>query len=106
MQDVLLLGPIVFRDYSAPEKMAFGGEQMMSVHRLPGGSRVIDTLGPDDMDLHWHGRFFANDAYQTAMTLDAMRRTGQVLPLSFAGQSYLCIIKEFEAQIERLPQDI
>ncbi len=105
-QDVLILGPVAFTDFSTPSHMPFGGEQAMVVHKLPGGSRVIDTLGPDDMDISWHGRFWANDAYQTALLLDAMRRAGQVLPLSFAGQAYLCVIREFEAQIERLPQDI
>ncbi len=105
-QDVLLLGPVAFKDFSTPDRMAFGGEQMMAVHRLPGGSRVVDVLGPDDIDLHWHGRFFADDAYQTALLLDALRRAGQPLALSFAGQSYTVIIKEFMAEIERLPHDI
>lgn len=106
MQDVLILGPVIFNDFSTPDKMPFGGEQAMVVHKLPGGSRVIDTLGPDDMDISWHGRFWGNDAYQTALLLDTLRRAGQVLPLTFAGQAYTCVISEFHADIERLPVDI
>ncbi len=30
--DVLALGPIVFTNFSTPERMAFGGEQCMNVH--------------------------------------------------------------------------
>ncbi len=106
MNDILLLGPVAFTDYSAPQHMPFGGEQAMVVHKLPGGSRVIDVLGPNDMDLCWHGRFWGDGAYSTALLLDTMRRAGQVLPLSFAGQSYLCIIREFTAEIERLPVSV
>jgi len=35
----------------------FGGAQMMAIHKLIGGQRVIDTLGPDDENISWTGRF-------------------------------------------------
>ncbi len=106
MNDVLLLGPVAFVDYSTPSHVPFGGEQALVVHKLPGGSRVIDTLGPNDMDISWHGRFFGSDAYATALLLDSLRRAGQPLPLSFAGQAYTVVIQEFTADIERLPVDV
>jgi hypothetical protein len=104
--DFLMLGPIVFDQFSTPDRMGFGGEHTMAVHRLPGGRRVIDTLGPDDDDLVWHGRFFGANAYPTALAIDAFRRQGTVLPLAFAGQAYQVLIREFEAEIERLPQAV
>jgi hypothetical protein len=57
--DTLTLGGIVFDDFSTPHHMPLGGQQAMVVHRLPGGSRVIDTLGPDDDDYSWDGTFIA-----------------------------------------------
>jgi hypothetical protein len=47
MASVLTLGGIVFDDFSTPSAMGAGGKQAMVIHKLPGGSRVIDTLGLD-----------------------------------------------------------
>lgn len=101
--DVLTLGGIVFDDFSTPTAMPAGGNQAMVVHKLPGGSRVIDTLGPDDADIVWEGRFFGDDAYATALQLDAMRAAGQVVALSWAGQYRSVIISTFLYEIRRLP---
>ncbi len=101
--DVLILGPITFTNFSTPERMPFGGRQAMAVHKLLGGSRVIDTFGPDDMDIHWEGQFFGSDAYPTCLALDALRAAGNPLPLSFGGQGYSVVIGEFHADIRRLP---
>lgn len=104
--DVLMLGGIIFDDFSTPEHIPFGGRQAMAVHKLPGGSRVIDTLGPDDMDISWHGRFWGDNAMGVALQLDAMRAAGTPMPLSFGGQAWLVVISEFNARIERFPQDV
>jgi hypothetical protein len=101
--DTLLLGAVEFTDFSAPAEMPFGGRQAMAIHKLPGGKRVIDTLGPDDADYSWSGEFFSNDAYTKALTLDGMRRAGQPIPLIFGGQFYLVIISEFTPHIARYP---
>lgn len=101
--DVLSLGGIVFDDYSTPEVMMGGGNQAMVVHKLPGGARVIDTLGPDESDIVWRGFFFGNNAYNTVLALDAMRAAGQVLPLSWGGQFRSVIINTFLYRVRRMP---
>ncbi len=101
--DFMMLGPIVFDQFSTPERMGFGGDQIMAIHRLPGGARVIDTMGPDDQNLSWYGRLFGNSAYGQALALDALRRAGNPLPLVFAGQSYMVLIQTFRADIVRFP---
>jgi hypothetical protein len=101
--DVLILGPITFTNFSTPERMPFGGRQAMAVHKLLGGSRVINTFGPDDADIHWDGQFFGSDAYPKCLALDALRAAGNPLPLSFAGQGYSVVIGDFHADIRRLP---
>jgi hypothetical protein len=101
--DVLTLGGITFDDFSTPQKMMGGGRQAMVVHKLPGGARVIDTLGPDEADIRWSGQFFGDNAYTTALALDAMRAEGQVLQLTWGGQFRSVIINNFIYEVKRLP---
>lgn len=103
MADVLSLGGIAFTNYSPPERMMAGGRQAIVIHKLPGGSRAIDTLGPDEADIKWRGQFFGDDAYATAQALDAMRAAGEVVPLIFGGQYRSVILQEFIYHIRRLP---
>jgi hypothetical protein len=103
MADALILGGIVFDSYSTPDAMMGGGRQAMVIHKLPGGGRVIDTLGPDEDDITWSGKFFGNDAYDTALALDAMRAEGFVLPLMWGGQYRDVIISHFQYKVRRLP---
>jgi len=93
--DVLSLGGIVFDDFSTPTTMMGGGAQAMVTHKLPGGRRVIDTLGPDDADIVWDGQFYGDNAYDTALALDAMRAAGQVVPLSWGGQFRSVILSRY-----------
>jgi hypothetical protein len=103
MADVLTLGGITFDQFSTPSGMGAGGKQAMVVHKLPGGSRVIDTLGPDEADITWDGFFFGDDALTTALALDALRAAGNVITLTFAGQYRSVIIDKFSYTIRRLP---
>jgi hypothetical protein len=101
--DVLSLAGIVFTDFSPPREMMSGGNQAMVVHKLPGGSRVIDTLGPDEADIRWDGFFFGNDAYANVLALDAIRVAGQVVPLIWGGQFRSVIVNNFIYRVRRMP---
>jgi hypothetical protein len=103
MTDTLVLGGIAFDGFSTPSRMGAGGKQAMVVHKLPGGARVIDTLGPDEDNISWDGEFFGNDAYANALALDGMRAAGQVVSLTFGGQFRSVIIDNFNYHIRRLP---
>lgn len=103
MADTLTLGGVAFDGFSTPSAMPFGGKQTMVVHKLPGGARVIDTLGPDEANIAWSGFFWGNDAYDKSLTLDGMRASGLVYPLTFAGQFRSVIIESFTPTIRRLP---
>lgn len=103
MADALVLGNIVFRDYSPPERQMFGGQMAMVIHKLPGGTRVIDELGPDEADIAWHGFFFDDAALDICASLDALRASGNVVSLTFAGMHRSVIVKEFIARIAREP---
>lgn len=105
MTDQLILGGIIFENYdmSPPTRIPFGGQQAMIVHKLPGGTRVIDTLGPDEDDITWSGFFFCNNALQQCQRLDAMRASGQVVTLTFAGMTRRVVVKRFKPNIRRYP---
>jgi hypothetical protein len=53
--------------------------------------------------LRWTGKFVGAGAYDTCLALDALRASGQQLPLSFACQGYAVVIGSFHADIRRLP---
>jgi hypothetical protein len=103
MADVLQLGGIAFTGYSTPDVMMGGGRQAMVIHKLPGGMRVIDTLGPDEANVAWRGHLYDDGAYNMALELDAMRAAGSVLPLTWGGQYRSVIIDEFIYRVRRLP---
>jgi hypothetical protein len=69
--DTLVLGSIAFDDWSTPDRMPFG-KQITAVHRLPGGARVVDTLGPDEMDIQFTNMMYADNAYGVADQLDSL----------------------------------
>ncbi len=100
-EGALLLGPILFQDFELPERVCWGGRQRLTVHRLPGGVRVIDALGRDDADIVWSGVFSGSDAAARARTLDLMRAEGGFWPLTWDWFFYTVLIACFEADYAR-----
>ncbi len=94
---VLLLGPLVFQDFEIPAGITFGGTQRLAVHRLPGGTRVIDALGRDDAALTFAGIFTGSDATLRARAVDELRSAGLPLPLTWDVFFYSVVIDSFQA---------
>src|ERR1035437_10225484 len=103
MPDTLTLGGIAFDGFSTPDSMGAGGKQAMAVHKLPGGRRVIDTLGPDEDNISWSGKFYGNDTEAQVLALDGMRAAGQVIPLQFGGMFRSVIIDTHSYHWRRFP---
>jgi hypothetical protein len=101
--DVLSIAGITFDGFSTPAAMGAGGKQAMVIHKLPGGGRIIDTLGPDEDNISWNGEFFSNDAYDKVLALDGVRAAGFPVPLLFGGQFRSVIIDSFSYKVRRLP---
>ena len=93
----LSLGPVAFAGFELPSSITIGGTQRLSIHRLPGGIRVIDALGPDPADIAFSGIFTGPDAADRARVLDALRVVGSQLPLTWDAFFYTVIIASFEA---------
>src|SRR4051812_12743879 len=101
--DVLILGGIVFDEWSTPEKLPFGGKQAVAVHKLPGGARVVDTLGPDEMDITFGATLWGDGAYAVGLELNGLRQSGTPVALSFGGQFYLVVVQDCVIKLERYP---
>lgn len=97
----LVLGGIVFKDYEIPESVRFGGHQRLAVHKLLGGQRVVDAMGPDDNDPAWHGRFQGPDATERARALEALRTSGAQVPLVFGAFLYMVVVAHVECDYQR-----
>ena len=98
--DILTLGGFEFRDFEIPDKIPFGGEQALAVHKLIGGQRVVETLGRDDLALEWSGRFTGPDALSRARQIDAMRIAGKAVDLSWSEMSWSVVIKRYVVDYE------
>lgn len=94
---MLLLGPVAFQDFEIPSGINFGGKQRLALHRLPGGSRVIDALGRDDAQIGFSGVFAGSDATLRARSLDELRVAGIALPLTWDIFFYTVLIADFYA---------
>ena len=101
MSDFVLLGPILLQGFEIPQCITWGGKQRLAIHNLPGGERVIDSLGRDDLDVSWSGIFTGADAALRARTVDLMRAEGLVWPLTWSTYFYSVVIKSFTLDYAR-----
>jgi hypothetical protein len=101
IQAPVVLGTVSFTGIEAPERISFGGQQQMTVHKLPGGARVYDLMGPDDSDLDFSGIITGSNAPSKARSIDAMRTAGTPVPLTWPGFHKLVIIRDFRCDYER-----
>lgn len=97
---VLILGPIAFQEFELPSGINFGGRQILAVHRLPGGTRIIDAVGRDDSLISFEGIFTGSNATLRARTLDALRVAGIPLQLNWDVFFYTVLIAEFAADYQ------
>lgn len=97
------LGPVQFTGMSLPTSIPIGGEQLMSVQKLPGGARIIDVMAQDDDDIGWAGYLDGQFATEIARVLDKIRRSGQAVTLAWDVFSYQVIVCRFSCQIRHTP---
>lgn len=98
---VVTLGDFQFRDMEVPESIPFGGGQALAVHKLVGGQRVVDAMGPDDVPKDWRGWFRGQDAVSRARYLDTLRKQGRALTLTWDAFRFSVVIATFEADFRR-----
>ncbi len=65
----------------------------MAVHKSANGTRIIDTLGPDDNDIQFRGIFSGQLAASRARALNDMRLAGVPIWLTWSTFRYRVIVK-------------
>jgi hypothetical protein len=95
------LGDFVFAGMEMPESLRFGGGQALVVHRLIGGQKVVDAMGPDDAPPEWGGWFRGENALERARYLDTLRKQGKALTFTYSEFRYLVLIASFTADFQR-----
>ena len=98
MTVLLQLGSLALEGFEVPGRIVFGGAQSLAVHKLPGGVRIVDTMGPDDIDLAWSGVISGGNASERARLLDVMRVAGEVQSLSWDQFTYSVLIGRLTLQ--------
>lgn len=98
---VLTLGDFEFADFEIPPELRFGGEQMLVVHRLPGGARVVDAMGRDDAQIEWGGILFGPQAEDRARYLDGLRARAAELLLTWSSFQMRVVIQSLELVFRR-----
>lgn len=97
------LGPVQFLGLGKPKSMPIGGKQAIATHKLPGGGRVLDAMGPDNSDIAWSGYLDGADASTTARALDRLRQSGQAVTLAWDVFSYQVLVSEFSCETQHVP---
>jgi hypothetical protein len=93
----LTLGDFTFSGTEIPERIQFGGDQAMAVHRMVGGIKQVDALGPDHAPLEWSGVLFGAEALSRARYLDWLRVQGKPLALAWSELRYTVVVRSFRA---------
>ena len=96
---MVVLGPLVLEGFEVPERISVGGQQLLAVHRLVGGGRVVDALGADEADIRWSGVLAGVDAPERLRVLEGVRRDGAAIGLAWAGFRYTVVVRELLAQV-------
>jgi hypothetical protein len=98
------IGSFTAHGFALPERLPWGGSQRLGVHQLPGGVRIVDSMGASDADILWKGQLITSlgvdDAVQAAQSIDQMRKAGAPVTLAWDQFSYLVIIESFSPSYE------
>ena len=92
----LIIGNLVLQGYEVPSRITIGGAQAVTIHKLPGGGRIIDAMGLDDGAISWRGIFVGPTGAQRARSLDIMRVQGNPQVLSFGDYTFNVIVVHCE----------
>jgi hypothetical protein len=97
----LIVAGYRFAGFGVPETINGGGAHKLVVHKLPGGTRIIDAMGADDDAISFHGRFRGAGAMNDALLMDAIRRAGKAVSLQYWTLSYTGVVSRFKWDFQR-----
>lgn len=92
----LIIGDLLLQGHEVPGRISIGGSQAVTIHKLPGGGRIIDAMGADHGVIAWRGLFIGPDAARRARALDIMRQQGLPRILSFGDYTFSVVVVHCE----------
>lgn len=95
------LGNFIMKGFEVPDGAPWGGAQALTIHKLVGGARVIDAMGPDDIAIKFKGVFLSADADTRALQVDKMRKAGLPVAWFFANHITTVVIRSFHPVFKR-----
>lgn len=98
---IVTLDDFAFSGFEVPEMIPFGGAHSLAVKTLIGGKRVIDAMGADEDPIEWSGRIRGQNAAARARALDAKRKAGKPVQLTWGDFSFMVVIERFRPVMER-----
>jgi hypothetical protein len=87
------IGTIDLQDFEVPSSVRFGGRQRLAVHRLSDGRRIVESLGPDDGEISFHGTASGADADSRVRGINRLRLSGEAVWLTWESFRYRVVIK-------------
>ncbi|MGI4945763.1 MAG: hypothetical protein ACRYHQ_35260 [Janthinobacterium lividum] len=87
------LGPLVLTGVEVPDALAIGGQQALVIHKLVGGDRIIQSMGPDPDPITLAGMFTGPGAQARAIHLATLRDAGKPVRLGYPGGSLMVVIR-------------
>jgi hypothetical protein len=94
------IGDINLQDFEVPPSVQFGGRHRVIVHKLSGGGRAIERLGPDDGDISFSGTFSGRYAEARMRAMNNLRLTGEIVWLTWESFRYQVVVRNFVAAFQ------
>jgi hypothetical protein len=91
------IGPICLQGFEIPSSVRFGGRYRLAVHKLSGGRRIVQRLGPDDGEVAFQGTFSGGDAEARVRAFDNLRMSGEIVWLNWESFRRQVVVKAFVA---------
>lgn len=89
----VVLGAFAFQDFEVPETVQLPVRQAVEIHRLIGGERVLDAMGPDYGDIAWEGVMLGAGCETRAQELKALVDAAQAVTLTWGSWSFTVLAR-------------
>jgi hypothetical protein len=92
----LSLGSVQFYDEEHPDELPLELQQVMAVHQIPGGGKVIQSLGPQMPPVTWKGNLVvvgSTTPNARIFQINRMHASGSVQRLSYGPFAYDVVVK-------------
>lgn len=90
----ITIGTVVLDAFEVPQKVTYGGRQRLVTHHLADGRRLIDVMGPEELDVRFKGTATGPSALERVRRLDRMRSEGERTVLRWSGLRFPVIVRE------------